>query len=668
MSVGVAAEIKSKLDIVELIGEQVPLKKAGQSYKGLCPFHGEKTPSFTVTPARESWKCFGCGRGGDVFNFVMEREGIAFPEALQRLAARAGVELDDRTRREDSARRRLRDVLESGVTFYHQVLTSSRHGQAALDYLRGRGISDESIEAFQLGFAPDAWDALSKRLIEKRGYRPDELETVGLAVRGRRPVAGGGTGVYDRFRGRVIFPIRDPSGGAIGLGGRILVDGGDRESSGGGDGRGPKYLNSPTTPLFDKSRALYLIDRAKSPMRKAKQAVIVEGYTDALIAHQAGFTNVVASLGTALTPGQVELLTRYAPAIALAYDVDPAGQSAGSFGAVELSALIGEAQRSGAPIGLTEVTVVRLPAGKDPDEVIRADPQAWRAAVASSQPVMEYLIDVFAERHDPRTVEGRKRLVGALVPALRRVADPVERDAYLQLLARRSGVEERVLLEVLHRPDRRAVGPGGRRSERGATEHVGAKLSVEAILAARGGVDPERIVGSLTTVEQTLLRLLLKYPEQQVRLLDRLAVPDLPTTPARELWKAMQAERAADAVDGAGGRFVRERYLERLDPELRAIAVALLARPEPVELDGHLAAQAVDQCLLRLERARIDERVEHLRAELADAEARGDAATRQALLGQADGLQVERADIDRRLDQHSLLSRPFAAQAAGTRL
>lgn len=646
MSVGVTAEIKSKLDIVEFIGEQVPLKKAGQSYKGLCPFHSEKTPSFVVTPGRESWKCFGCGKGGDIFNFVMEREAIGFPEALQRLAARAGVELDERTSREDARRKRLRDVLESAITFYHQVLTGSRHGKAALDYLHGRGLTDETIATFQLGYAIDAWDELSKRLVEKRGFRPDELEAVGLAVRGRRPAAAGSLGVYDRFRGRIIFPIRDASGGAIGLGGRVLAEG-----SKGTSGDGPKYLNSPATAVFDKSRALYLIDRAKSPIRKAKQAVIVEGYTDALAAHQAGFTNVVASLGTALTPGQVELLTRYAPAIALAYDVDPAGQSAGSFGAVELSALIGEVQRSGAPIGLTDVSVVRLPAGKDPDEVIRADPETWRAAVASSRPVMEYLVDLYSERFDPRTVEGRKQLIASVMPALRRVADPVERDAYLQLLARRSGVEERVLLEVLHRTDRRGVGPGGRRSE-GAGEHSGAKLSVEAILAARGGVDPERILASLSSVEQTLLRLLLLYPEQQKRVLDRLAATDLPTTPARELWKAIVAERGAS--DGA---FVRERYLERLDPELRAIVIALLARREPIDLDGQLAAQAVDQCLLRLERARIDERVDHLRAELAEAEARGDADTRRVLLEQTRTHETERADIDRRIDQRSLLSR-----------
>ncbi len=296
MAVGVAAEVKNKLSVVDVVGESVPLKKAGTTYKGLCPFHGEKTPSFTVTPARDSWKCFGCGEGGDIFSFVMKRDGLTFPEALKVLAAKAGVELDERTSREDAHKKRLRDVLESAIAFYHAVLTGSKTGEAALDYLRGRGFTDETIAKYQLGYAPGGWDTLTRQLAAKRNVRPDELVEVGLA----QPRQSSRGGVYDRFRERVIFPIRDMNGAAVGLGGRVLAaaaeDGGDH---------GPKYLNSPATPLFDKSRTLYLIDKAKGPIRKASQAVIVEGYTDALMAHQAGFDNVVASLGTALTPGQV---------------------------------------------------------------------------------------------------------------------------------------------------------------------------------------------------------------------------------------------------------------------------------------------------------------------------------------------------------------------------
>jgi DNA primase len=214
-SAGVAAEIKSRINIVDFIGEQVPLKKAGASYKGLCPFHGEKSPSFVVTPVRETWKCFGCGLGGDIFSFVMQREGIDFPEALRRLAGRAGVELDERTTREDAQRKRIREVLEGAIAYYHAALTNHKVGERALHYLQARGFSDATISTHQLGYSPDTWDSLTSALKAKRSATDAELEAAGLVIQGRR-------GVYDRFRGRVMFPIRDASGNASGLGGRIL--------------------------------------------------------------------------------------------------------------------------------------------------------------------------------------------------------------------------------------------------------------------------------------------------------------------------------------------------------------------------------------------------------------------------------------------------------------
>src|SRR3954454_9614370 len=293
LAVGVAAEVKSKLSVVDVVGDTVSLKKAGTTYKGLCPFHGEKTPSFVVTPVRDSWHCFGCGLGGDVFSFVMQRDSVPFVEALKQLAAKAGVELDERTRRDDVRKARQREVMEAAIAFYHAVLTKSKAGQPALDYLRGRGLTDATIETYQLGWAPAGWDQMGRALTARRQIRAEELAEVGLASARQN-----GRGFYDRFRERVIFPIRDQNGSPTGLGGRVLV-------TGGADARrhGPKELNSPATPLFDKSRTLYLIDKAKGSMRRGGQAVIVEGYTDALIAHQAGYDNVVASLGTALTPG-----------------------------------------------------------------------------------------------------------------------------------------------------------------------------------------------------------------------------------------------------------------------------------------------------------------------------------------------------------------------------
>jgi len=397
LAVGVAAEVKNKLSVVEVVGESVSLKKAGTTYKGLCPFHGEKTPSFVVTPARETWHCFGCGLGGDIFSFVMQRDSVTFPEALRTLAQRAGVEIDERTKREDAHRARLRQVLDSAIAFYHAVLTSSRAGATALDYLHARGFTDETIATHQLGWAPAGWDQMTRTLGAKRDVRSEELLEVGLAS----PRQTGRGGVYDKFRERVLFPIRDQNGHAVGLGGRLL------------QGDGPKYLNSPATPLFDKSRTLYLIDKAKGAIRKSGQAVIVEGYTDALMAHQAGFENVVASLGTALTPGQVALLTRYTSRIALAYDVDPAGEKAGTLGVTSLAGLIGQLQGDTSGVKLEDVRVARLPDGKDPDEVVREAPADWEAAIAKAKPLVEYLIDHHAGRFDLKTSSGRIGFVEA---------------------------------------------------------------------------------------------------------------------------------------------------------------------------------------------------------------------------------------------------------------
>ncbi|HEY8800236.1 MAG TPA: DNA primase, partial [Candidatus Limnocylindrales bacterium] len=516
MAVGVAAEIKNKLSVVDVVGETVQLKKAGTTFKGLCPFHGEKTPSFTVTPGRDSWKCFGCGEGGDVFSFVMKRDGLSFPEALKVLATKAGVELDERTTREDARRARLREVLESAIAFYHAVLTGSKTGQVALDYLRGRGFSDETIQKHQLGYAPGGWDTLARQLAAKRQIRADDLVEVGLA----QPRQSSRGGVYDRFRERVIFPIRDMNGGPVGLGGRVLAVAADDARD-----HGPKYLNSPATPLFDKSRTLYLIDRAKASIRKTNQAVIVEGYTDALMAHQAGFENVVASLGTALTPGQVGLLTRYGKRIALAYDVDAAGEKAGTFGVNSLESIIPQLAAAETGVELDEVRVVRLPDGKDPDEVVRDSPDRWREEIRTAQPIVDYLIDHHARANDLKTPGGKARFVDAIVPTLRAIPNPVMRDAYLQAIHRVSGVEERSVLEVLHqRPE--AIAAQGR-------------ITADAVIGAADALPIDRILAAITPIEEELLRLILLVPEQQLRAADEIGPDQLPSTPARELFRAI---------------------------------------------------------------------------------------------------------------------------------
>jgi len=659
---GIAAEVKGRLNIVDVVGETVALKKAGTTFKGLCPFHGEKTPSFTVTPSRDSWKCFGCGLGGDVFSFVMQRDSVPFPEALKVLAAKAGVEIDERSKRADAHRARLRDVLETAIAFYHAVLSGSKAGAPALDYLRGRGFTDETIEKAQLGYAPDDWEGMSKRLIEKRDIKPDELVEVGLASTGR---SDRGRGVIDRFRGRVIFPIRDQNGAAVGLGGRILgaegvgPDGHPRDT-------GPKYLNSPATPLFDKSRTLYLIDKAKGPIRKADQAVIVEGYTDALMAHQAGFDNVVASLGTALTPGQVALLTRYAKRIALAYDVDPAGEKAGTVGVQALEGLIGQLAATESGVELDEVRVVRLPEGADPDEVVRGSSDRWREEVRTAQPIVDYLVDTYARAFDLKTPGGKARFVDALIPTIRAVPNPVMRDAYLGRVRQVSGVEERILLEVLRgartatglvRPVGRAVGPGGPSSV-GAAADAQARITAESVTGAADALPIGDILRAVLPQEAELLRLLLLVPELQLKIVEGIGPDQLPNTVARELFRAVVLAREPDD-HGVHPPFSLTALVGSLDEETAALAQAIVAKrePDPRRLTEAELAYEVERLVIDLEERALDERNDFNSASLAEAEQAADRPTIDRLLREGQALNAQRLSLHRRRAQTTLITR-----------
>jgi DNA primase len=642
LAVGVVAEIKGRLPVADVVGETVQLKKAGTTLKGLCPFHGEKTPSFVVTPARDTWHCFGCGKHGDIFTFVMERDTLAFPEALKQLAARAGVELDERTKREDAHNARLRTVLEGAIAFYHAVLTGSKTGAPALDYLRGRGFTDETITKHQLGWAPGGWDQLVRQLAAKRQVTPQELLEVGLASPRQR-----GGGVYDRFRERVIFPIRDASGHPVGLGGRIL----GKEGEGGAD-TGPKYLNSPATPLFDKSRTLYLIDRAKTAIRKTGQAVIVEGYTDALMAHQAGFENVVASLGTALTPQQVALITRYAKRIALAYDVDAAGEKAGTFGATALEEVIRQLAAGDTGVELDDVRVVRLPEGRDPDEVLRDEPDRWREEVRTARPIVDHLIDVHARAHDLRTPGGQARFVDAVLPIVRNLANPVLRDAYLGRIRQVSGVEERTLIEAMHR----------RRDREHDARSGNDRFSAAAVTNAPDALPVTEILRGVSRTEQEILRLVLLVPEAHDALLDGLGPDRMPSQVARELFRAVVMARAHDD-HGVRPPFVLTAILDGLDEESRALGQALVSRPgpNPRDLGDRSLAYEIERLILELEDAEWHERSSFNRDAMAEAERDADTGAFERLMQERRHLNEQRRSLDKRRDQTRLLARPVVA-------
>jgi DNA primase len=555
---------------------------------------------------------------------------VTFPEALRTLAERAGVEIDERTKREDVHKARLRTVLDSAIAFYHAVLTSSAAGATARDYLHGRGFTDATIESYQLGWAPGGWDQMTRTLAAKRDVRPEELVEVGLAS--PRQTARGG--VYDKFRSRVIFPIRDQSGHAVGMGGRLL------------EGDGPKYLNSPATPLFDKSRTLYLIDKAKAAIRRSGQAVIVEGYTDALMAHQAGFDTVVASLGTALTPGQVALLTRYASRIVLAYDVDPAGEKAGTLGVTALAGLIGQLQGDTSGVKLEDVRVARLPDGKDPDDVVREDPAAWETAITKAKPLVEYLIDHHAGRYDLKTSSGRIGFVEAVMPAIREINDPLRRDEALGEVRRVSGVEERVLRQVLERPARNPIGVSGN----GRRPEGESRMSADAILASPDALPIRDILRAISPVESELLRLLLLLPDQQVTVIEQLRPEQLPSTVARELYRAIIDQRAPDG-DGVRPPFDLVALLVPLDPEIRRLADGLMAvdrpRPEPRE---------VERLLIDIESIQLRDRDEYIESALSEAERAGETDTIERLMVEKIQINEARLSLDRRRDQTRLLA------------
>ncbi len=415
-------EVKQKTDIVNVVSQYVPLKKAGRNLVGLCPFHSEKHPSFFVYPEQQSWHCFGCNTGGDVFSFIMKKESMDFGEALRFLAARAGVTIPSRLEREEGKeeKERLYKVNEAAAQYFHNLLLNSADGKKARSYIASRGFSAKTMADFQLGFSPNSWDSL-KQYLSERGYTESELLTAGLVAEAEN----GRT--YDRFRNKLMFPILDIKGRVIGFGARVLDD------------SLPKYINSPQTPAFDKSSSLYALNRAAASIRKQDMAVIVEGYIDAITAHQNGFNNVVASMGTSVTEQQVSALRRLTRNIVLALDADVAGEEAMLRGVSYENIL--EA----------EVRVITLPEGKDPDDVIKENAETWRKLLAEAAPIMDYTFNIATAKLDLNTARDKSLAVKELLPLIAEMKDSVRQAHYLQKLAHLTNVSARIIEAELGR-------------------------------------------------------------------------------------------------------------------------------------------------------------------------------------------------------------------------
>lgn len=422
--------IKDKLDIVDFVSEYVQLKPSGINHKGLCPFHSEKTPSFMVNRERQSWHCFGCAKGGDIYTFVQEIEGMEFFEALKFLAQRAGVELETTQRAQinSSQKNRLKEINKEAARFFYNFLMKMEASAHARAYVAARGLTQSTIDEWQIGYSGDQWDLLTKYLL-KKGYGIDDLVASGLTIKKEGANPHTGQGFYDRFRGRVMFPIRDVHGTVVGFTGRLLQE---SETAG-------KYVNSPQTLIYDKSKIIFGLDKAKQAIREQDFIVLVEGQMDVISTHQAGMKHVVATSGTALTNDQIQLIKRFTHNIRVAFDTDAAGVAASKRG-IDLALEAG-----------LSVKVISVPNGKDPDECVKSDPQIWFSAVENAQNVMEWYFDRVLSGVNLIDPRAKQKAVDELLTEITRIPFAVERDHWLGQLGERVGVDVGVLREDIKR-------------------------------------------------------------------------------------------------------------------------------------------------------------------------------------------------------------------------
>jgi DNA primase len=506
-------EVRSASDIVDVISAYVPLKKRGKSYVGRCPFHQEKTPSFTVSAEKQVYHCFGCGAGGNVFGFVMQFEKVSFVEAVRSLAERAGIVIptgrpDDPASGEYEA---LYSAARSAGVYFHENLVQTVEGRLGLEYLKHRGLVDETIRKFGLGYSMNGWDGLVKQA-QKQGLDPDVLDRAGLLVR-----RDDGTGFYDRFRGRIMIPIFLPSGRTIAFGARKLRE----------DDPLGKYINSPETPIYNKSAVLYGLSHSKEAIRERSFAILVEGYLDLLSLFQAGVQNVVASSGTALTPDQVRLVGRYARSVTIVYDADSAGSKAAMRGVD----LVLE--------GGLDVNVVELPGGEDPDSFVRKEGgEAFEGLLERSTSFLEFKAAMFEREGLFRTPEGKTRAVRSIVETVARIGDELKRAFFIKRLAERFGLYESLLhreLEATLTRERRVVRGGAVGSAPPGQLERGAPAASTA---------PE---GPLPAAERDLLRVILEQGRPMAEyVFSRIPPGSFSHPQARALAERLGDKQAAD--------------------------------------------------------------------------------------------------------------------------
>ena len=602
MSSASIEEVRNRLDIVDVVSETVPLKKAGRTFKAPCPFHNERTPSFIVNPDRQTWHCFGaCSTGGDVFSFIMKRENMEFGETLRTLAEKVGVALPTRDQAAESKTDRLLEANKAAAAFFQsQLLTSSAASQAR-EYIRKRGLSEAVVKDFQLGYCPPTSGALFRHL-QGLGFTMDECADAGLGTRNESGE------VRDIFRGRLIFPIRNPRGKVIGFGGRALGE------------SGPKYINSPQSPLFDKSATLYAADRARDSARQADRAVVVEGYMDVITAHQFGFKNVVASMGTALTEKQVDVLKRLSKRISLALDADAAGQEAtlrslkSSWQSFYRSVhpLQGSNRRrflEGPPDQV--VDIVTLPKGEDPDSIIRTDRERWISLLESPTPLIDYLMEMEVGRANLDSPGARATILEEF-RSLLVTTDFMDQEVYVRKLANLMQVTEETVKAAINTPS-----PTRMRQPRPPSPHRRNE--------ARAGTAPTP--GRNDVLEEYVIGLLLRRPD----LLSQIEEcnPEWFLAPVnRDVFQCLMSGVTAQDLISSDTE------------EIADIAKRLYDRPA-FEIPDDELIRGLQECITRLESRRLKQLKRAEESALGDGEALGDAveAIRDSALAINEGLK-----------------------------
>jgi DNA primase len=601
-------EIKSRIDIVDLVSESgVKLRRSGKNYTGFCPFHpNTRTPAFVIFPESGTWRCFGqCNEGGDVFKFVMKKEGWDFPEALRRLAEKTGVQLEAFTperMEQKEENERLRNLLEDAVNFYRHQLLNTPAGKPVIDYLLDkRKLTLQTIEIFGLGYAPGGGH-VALEYFKTKGYTEQDLLDAGLVTERESG------GVYDRFRNRLMIPIRNAEGRMTGFGARI-IDPNDQ----------PKFLNSPQTVLFEKSRLLYGLDRARKPIRAADQAVIVEGYLDVIALHQAGFENVVSPMGTALTEDQLRLLKRFTRRIVLALDPDAAGQKAVLRGLEAARASLDrEDELRFDARGLlrhearlrADLRVASMPDELDPDEIVGRDPEEWKKLIEAAQPIVTHVLETLAANRDMDDPKVKAEIAAQVLPLIEDLPNPIEREAYRQRLARRLRVDERALIGT-----QMTGAKPSRRGKRTSSAPIQKTESTVPSLASR----PAR------EVEAYCLAVLLEHSDLLHRLdrdlqkagLSALSIQDFEYTDHQEFFRLIQHSLEQDETE-------TRHYVESHLPEsLQGLYAELSAVRVDEPLIDKLLAELF-RLIIRLRRVMVSESVNQLQFLQQDAQQSGD--------------------------------------------